>query len=83
MSRIKPMTEEGWRAVAEQVQVCRNANSDLMKMISGHVPAKRIDQAIKIERHIAKLQSDLEDEVFRRGGPRDIHIFYPKPATEE
>lgn len=83
MSRIKPMTEEEWRAVAEQVRVCRKANLDLLKMVSARVPAKRIDQVLRVDRHIGKLQSDLEEEMFRRGGPRDIHIFYPKPAVEE
>lgn len=76
-SRIAPLSEEEWRAVGEQVCACRNANLALLRMISGHVPAKTIDKAIKVERDLGILRSNLEDEMFARGGPRDVHIFYP------
>jgi hypothetical protein len=80
--RISPISEEEWRAVGKQICACRNANLDLRRMISGHVPAKTIDKAIKIEREIDLLRSNLEDEMFARGGPRDTRVFYPPHAEE-
>jgi len=37
---------------------------------------KRLDQMIALRLQLDNLASDLEEEMFRRGGPQDIEVFF-------
>ncbi len=77
MTKIEKMTESEWRDVASQVIKCQEEWSHLLDKINGKVSVKTLDRWKKVEVQISSYKSHLEDEMFKRGGLKDIQIFYP------
>lgn len=77
MSRTKTFSDDEWIGLAHKVLSCEAAHHDLISALSGRVPVKILDKAIKISNQISSLKSDIEDEMFHQGGPRDTCILYP------
>lgn len=77
MSRIKKATEAEWRAMGEQVKHCRRELFKLMSMVNPYVP-KKISSRLShyVIKHFDRFRSEIEEEMFRRGGPGDIYVFY-------
>ena len=73
----EPLTDEGWQALARQVLITREEIRKILRMMSGRVPAKTIDMGLRVDRQLDQLRSTLEEEMFKRGGPKDITIFWP------
>lgn len=78
MSRIKPMTEEEWRAVAGQVQACYEANSELRNLLSGRDSTKTYDKAIDVDRALDRLCLNLEEEMINRGEFKNWEILWKR-----
>lgn len=43
----------------------------------GLLPVKQMDYYFNIINKIDKFRAKAEDEMFRRGGPQDIKVWYP------
>lgn len=77
MRKIKQGTEEEWQAFGRAVKDLRDQFCSVGMEYQGLLPAKLIDYYFNIINKIDKFRAKAEDEMFRRGGPQDIKVWYP------
>jgi hypothetical protein len=77
VTALKIATEKEWRDIAMQTLLVEKETLRLARMTRGIVPVKTIDQIIKVHYSLLSVKSRLETEMYKRGGPKDSHIFYP------
>ena len=78
--RPSPLTDAEWRALARQTLITREEIGKTLDMMRDHVSLRTIDRGLRVDGQLNQLRSDLEDEMFKRGGPKDITIFFPGPG---
>lgn len=78
--RIEPLSAEQWREAGQKLKEAKAALGEVSDILSGHIPAILLDQVLKARSDgFHKLQSRLEDEMFRQHPklPREaINVFY-------
>ena len=75
--RIRVGTEAEWRELGRRVKCARAAIMVVLDEQLGAITSvKQMDRMLVISRRFAELASDLEEEMFRRGGPRDTKVFF-------
>jgi len=77
MRKIKQGTEDEWRAFGRAVKDLRDQFCSVGMERQELLPAKLIDYYFNIINKIDKFRAKAEDEMFRRGGPQDIKVWYP------
>ena len=77
MSKIKQGTEDEWRAFGRAVKGLRDQFQSVGIENQGLLPTKLMDYYFNIINKIDKFRAKAEDEMFRRGGPQDIKVWYP------
>ena len=74
MARKKAL-EVDWRDIGAQMKVAHEELESLTLMLAEPLPAVYAERAIKVLEQLDRLALDVENEMFRRGGPRDLSIF--------
>lgn len=77
MSRIRRGTEEEWRTFAREVFEIRYKLMDVFMKYQELLPRKVSDKCFRIVDVVDNIRSDLETEMFNRGGPKDTKVWYP------
>ena len=77
MRKIKQGTEDEWRAFGRAVKDLRDQFLTVGMEYQGLLPVKQMDYYFDIVRKIDKFRTKAECEMFRRGGPQDIKVWYP------
>lgn len=67
-----------WRVVAEMTLITVDQHQYVRSMLSNRLPKKAHSRMWHADRALVGLQSTLEAESFRRGGPHDLGVFYPQ-----
>jgi len=74
---IRKATEAQWRAIGTQTKHCRQELIKLCNMAGPYMPIRVTDRLLKqVLGHLDKFRSEAENEMFNRGGPDDLSIFY-------
>jgi hypothetical protein len=73
--------EKEWRALGSELVEAYNHLMNALRRISDLPPMRKSDTTAlsKAIDWTGRAKAHLEDEMFRRGGPGSIHIFYPGP----
>ena len=84
--RIEPLSAEQWRRAGRKLKEAKADLGEMSDILSGHIPAVLLDQVLKARSDgFHKLQSRLEDEMFRQHPklPREaINVFYGDEGSE-
>ncbi len=67
-----------WRAVAEMTLGVTDQHAYAWSMMWSRLPNKAQTAMYRGDQVLKQLRSDLEAEMFQRGGPQDITVFYPR-----
>lgn len=67
-----------WRAVAEMTLGVTVQHAYAWSMMWSRLPNKAQTAMYRGDQVLKQLRSDLEAEMFQRGGPQDITVFYPR-----
>ena len=76
MAKKTPMTDDQWRKVGDDLKWIHRELQVLYVKLGPHVTKKSTEGLNRALGGISQARSDLEDEMFRRGGPQDIGVFY-------
>lgn len=71
-----------WRTVAEITLGLVDQHKYTWSMMWGRLPVASHSHMVKGDHVLMRLKSDLENEMFSSGGPRDIRVFYPGQNRE-
>lgn len=82
--RIRTGTEDEWREIGRRVKRARAALTGIVAKLFGEIVAvSYADRVLRLIERLTKLASDLEEEMFRRGGPEDTHVFFGPLGGED
>ena len=70
-------TEEEWREIGELVQAARDAIVELIECpaFGEMLPANVVNRMALIKNRFEDVARDIEYQMFRRGGPRDLSVM--------
>ena len=78
--RIEPLSTEQWQETGRKLKEAKAVLREMSDILSGHIPAVLLDQVLKARSDgFHKLQSRLEDEMFRQHpklSREAISVFY-------
>lgn len=83
--RIEPLSMDQWREVGHKLKEAKAALGEMADILSGHIPAALLDQVLKARNDgFHKLQSRLEDEMFRQHPElsNGLDVFYGEAVYE-
>jgi len=83
MRKIKQGTEAEWRAFGRAVKELRGQLQSVGVKYQGLLPAKLMNSYFRIVDKVDQFRVQAEDEMFWRGGPRDITVWYPGDQQAE
>jgi len=75
--RIRQATEVEWRAIGEQAKIVRREMFKLLRMAVPFMSVRVTDRLSgRVIMHLDRFRAEAENEMFRRGGPKDTSVFY-------
>jgi len=77
MVKKEVATETEWREMAAEAEELRDRMGKLIIKSSKFVPVSVTAKLHGSQNYLDEWRSIAEDEMFKRGGPKDIKIFYP------
>jgi len=80
MTRKRVLTEDEWRDIGRKTLELEEGLLDLTRALSGAVPVAVVGRILRLRDNLFSVRGKLEDEMFKRGGPQYIHVFYRKPS---
>lgn len=83
MSRIRRGSEAEWRAFGREVFDLRNQLQKVAIQYQELIPVRLTDGLLNTVEQIDRFRSKAEDEMFLRGGPQDLDVWYPGDETKE
>jgi len=76
MARLEIATEAEWREMANEAKELRDRLGTLVIKSSKFMPKTVAGNLMKAQKYIDQWRSQAEEEMFTRGGPQDINVFY-------
>lgn len=76
MSRKEIATEAEWREMAAEAKELRDRLGKLIMMSAKFMPKSTGAHLHRSQNSLDQWRSCAESEMFKRGGPKDISIFY-------
>ena len=71
-------TDTFWQVAAELTLAVSDQHAFTWSMLWTRLPNKAHTSMARGDRILVHLRSDLEEKMFRDGGPQDLDIFYPR-----
>ena len=81
--KIKTGTETEWREFGREIHEIRRQLIETLLKYQHLIPLKVTDRGFKAVKWLDQFRCDAEEEMFRRGGPKDIKVFYPGDGKED
>ena len=75
-NRIEQLTDDEWKELGVLLKRARGDLFAAAKLAARGAPSRETNRIFDATRRIDTARSSLEEEMFARGGPKCIHIFY-------
>ncbi len=83
MIGTKQGKDQEWRAFAKEINDLRNRLQSIGVRHQKLLPASLMNSYFRIVGKVDQFRAQAEDEMFWRGGPRDITVWYPGDQQAE
>ena len=77
MSRIKKGKEDEWRELGMELFEIREKLQNVLIKHQHLLPKRVLNYGFKAVYYLDQYRCKAETEMFKRGGPEDLKVFYP------